>query len=129
MKALLINVDFSTGKRAGGIQIKGNPNLWCNGWQNLDTGKEIRIVKDGNVDQYKNILGVTILDGEQAINEAIDSHIPTQYVVRDMTLLIEHMKEKKIKLDILVGKNMKEIAQEAVGLKLAGVEERRPKKV
>ena len=63
MKALLIEVDFTTGVRAGGIQIKGNHNLMCHGWQNLDSkpGKEIRLVMDGDTKPYEGMKGVTIL--------------------------------------------------------------------
>ena len=131
MKALLIEVDFATGIRAGGLKTKNNPNLWCEGWQDLDSipGKEIRIVKDGNTTPYEGIPGITILDGETEINAAIDANIPTQYAVRDMPLLIAHMKEKGISLDTLANKNMKQIAQEAFALNLAGVEERKSKKV
>ncbi|GAI76761.1 unnamed protein product [marine sediment metagenome] len=129
MKALLIEVDFSTGRRAGGIQIKNNPNLWCDGWQDLEAGLEIRIVKDGNTKPYEGVKGITILDGEKAINAAIDANIPTQYAVRDMNLLIAHMKEKGISLDTVANKSAKQIAQEAFALNLAGITERKPKKV
>ncbi len=129
MKALLIEVDFSTGRRAGGIQIKNNPNLWCDGWQDLEAGLEIRIVKDGNTKPYESVKGITILDGEKAINAAIDANIPTQYAVRDTNLLIAHMKEKGISLDTVANKSAKQIAQEAFALNLAGITERKPKKV
>lgn len=131
MKALLIEVDFSTGRRAGGIQVKNNPNLMCYGWQDLNSepGKEIRIVEDGKTKPYENIPGITILKNEQEINDAIDAHIPIQYGVFSMELLIAHMKEKGISLDTLVGKEQRQIAQEAFALNLAGVKQRKPKKV
>ncbi|GAI95288.1 unnamed protein product, partial [marine sediment metagenome] len=65
MKALLIEVDFSTGRRAGGIHTKNNPNLMCHGWQDLESipGREIRLVMDGDTKPYESIKGITILDG------------------------------------------------------------------
>ncbi|GAJ03214.1 unnamed protein product, partial [marine sediment metagenome] len=79
MKALLIEVDFSTGRRAGGIKTKNNANLMCHGWQDLASipGLEIRLVMDGNTQPYENIPGITILKGKAAINEAIQANIPT----------------------------------------------------
>ncbi len=128
MKALLIEVDFATGKRAGGITVKNNPNLWCVG-QDLEGGKEIRLVKDDKTEDYENIDGITILDGKVAINAAIDANIPSQYAVKSEALLIADMQERNIPLSTLVGKDHKQIAGYAFAQKLAGVTERKPKKV
>jgi len=129
MKALLIEVDFSTGKRAGGIKTKNNPNLMCHGWQNLEKGLEIRLVMDGNTKPYENIPGVTILNGKTEINKAIDAVVPPRYVVKDKELLLAHMKEKSISLDALAGKTLDEVAENLFAQGLAGVIERKPKKV
>ena len=80
MKALLIDVDFTTGKRPEVIldgKGKIKENLWCgHKWQNIDTGKEIRAVKDGNIDPYLNQDGIVILNNEQEIREALELHFP-----------------------------------------------------
>ncbi len=126
-KALLIEVDFSTGKRAGDINPK-DPMLRCNGWQNLDStpGLEIRLVEDDrDLSVYKDVLGVTILEGKDTINTAIQKHIPTKYSVKSEVLMLEHMKQRGILLDTLVGKE--DIAKEAHNMGLAGVIERKPK--
>ncbi|MBA7711837.1 hypothetical protein ES703_120803 [subsurface metagenome] len=131
MKALLIEVDFSTGRRAGGIQTKNNPNLMCHGWQDLKStpGREIRLVMDGDTKPYEGIKGITILDGEAAINEAIQANIPTKYGVKDKELLLAHLKEKGISLDTLAGKTLAEAAKDLFAQGLAGITERKPKLV
>lgn len=128
-RALLIKVDFSTGKRAGGINPKDS-NLPCCG-QCLDGDCcEIRIVEDNrDLSIYNGMQGITILNGKNEINNAIDVHIPTQYTVFDTMLLVEHMKENGISLDTLVGKDMQQIAKEASKNNLAGVKTIKPKKV
>lgn len=84
MKALLINVDFNTGKRPAVIldnQGKIKANLWCgHRWQNQDTGKEIRAVKDGDTTPYENISGITILNTEAEIRSALTTHCPDETV-------------------------------------------------
>lgn len=137
MKALLIEVDFRTGKRAGGaIQTKNNPNLMCHGWQkgmdsNLvpSVGLELRLVMDGNTKPYENIPGITILSGKAEINAAIDANFPTRYAVKDSYLMREAMKEQGIPLTIFDNKNMEQTAQEAFARNLAGVIERKSAKV
>lgn len=131
MKALLIEVDFSTGRRAGGLQIKNNKNLICHGWQDLEStpGREIRIVEDGNTKPYENIPGITILNNEAEINAAIDAVIPIKYGVKDKELLLAHLKERNISLDTLSGKTLDEAAKDLFIQGLAGIKERKPKKV
>ena len=84
MKALLIDVDFSTGERPAVIlndSGKIKENLWCgHRWQNLDTGKEIRAVKDGNVASYENQSGITVLNTEAEIRAALAEHCPDEEV-------------------------------------------------
>ena len=84
MKALLIDVDFSTGGRPvvilnGDRKIK--ENLWCgHRWQNLKTGKEIRAVKDGNITPYQEQEGITVLHTEAEIRAALSEHCPDEEV-------------------------------------------------
>ena len=131
MKALLIEVDFSTGKRAGGIKTKNNPNLMCHGWQDLEStpGKEIRIVEDGNTQPYEGIPGITILNGKKEINAAIDANIPIKYAVKDKELSLSHLKEKGVSLDTFAGKSLQDGAKELCEQGLAGIVERKPEKV
>ncbi len=129
MKALLIEVDFSTGKRAGGIKTKNNPNLMCHGWQDTDAGLEIRLVMDEDTKPYENILGITILNGEKAINKAITANIPVKYAVKDKELLLAHLKEKGVSLDTLAGKSLQDGAKGLYEQDLAGIVERKPKLV
>ncbi len=84
MKALLINVDFSTGTRPIIIlndKGKIKANLWCgHKWQNLDTGKEIRAVKDDDVTPYEGQTGIIILNNETEIRAALTTHCPDKQV-------------------------------------------------
>jgi len=84
MKALLIDVNFQTGKRPQAIlNAKGGikKDLWCgNKWQNLDTGKEIRIVKDGNVEIYEGQEGIHVLNNKEEIREALLTYCPAKEV-------------------------------------------------
>ena len=128
MRALLIEWDARTGKRAGGINPK-DKHLRCNGWQNLDVEPaiEIRLVEDD-----RDIIvceGVTILEGESAINEAIEKHIPVKYKIEDMSLLLAHAGQKGISFDKFVGMNQIELAEYASKQGLAGVAERKPGRV
>jgi len=78
MKALKIKVDFKTGKRAGGIDprsknLRGHPT-----WQCTKTGWEIRAVLDGDVEKYRGLEGVEILEGEAAIQAALKATCPAR---------------------------------------------------
>ncbi len=129
MKALLIEVDFQTGKRAGGINPRDEA-LQCYGWQNLDSnpGLEIRLVEDDrDLSQYRDTKGVAILEGKQAINDAIKMNIPTRYKIVDMGLMREHMKEKGLSFDQFANKAMDEIAKIAFAHGIIGVTEQKPK--
>jgi len=82
MKALLIDVDFSTGQRPAAI-LSGNgkikENLWCgHKWQNIETGKEIRAVKDGNITPYEEQEGIIILYTEEEIRAVLEEHCPDE---------------------------------------------------
>lgn len=131
MRALLIEFDLRTGKRAGGINNK-DPKLLCHGWQNLDSepALEIRLVEDDrDLSSLEGVKGVTILEGKKAINNAIDANIPPQYGVKSEYLMREHMKEKNIPLAVFEGMNMRDIAKKAYQLGLIGAIERKPEKV
>lgn len=100
-KALLIEFDVSTGKRAGGISPK-DPALPCHGWQDLESepAREIRLVEDDrDLSKYEGISGVTILNGEAKINQVITDIVPERYFVQDKELFLEHIRQRNINLD------------------------------
>ena len=126
MKALLINFDAHTGKRAGNIN-PNDPHLQCNGWQDLESepAREIRVIEDDrDVTQYKEIAGVTILNGETEINQAIAEVVPETYLVQDEPMLLEHMRQRNINLDDYVGKDHQTILQSLYEKGLVGVTKR-----
>ena len=123
MRALLIEFDLKTGKRAGSINPK-DPKLPCHGWQDLEREPaiEIRLVEDDrDLSSLEGVGGVTILEGKPAINKAILANIPTRYAVKDKELLFAHMKEKRISLGTLAGKTLSEAAKELYDKGLAGI--------
>ena len=92
-KALLIAWNQSTGKRAGNIDPK-DPALHCSGWQNMDVTPaiELRIIQDDrDIKQYVTMEGVTVLYGPDQINEAIDTHFPSKYVIEDENIYAAHL--------------------------------------
>lgn len=125
-RALLIEFDLHTGKRAGGINNK-DPNLLCHGWQDLDSepAREIRLVMDNrDMNQYKGMPGVTVLNGVAAINQAIDDVMPIQYKVTSEVLLAEHIRQRGISLDDYAGKSEKEIIVDLFNKGLVGIRKR-----
>lgn len=111
VKALLIEFDLNTGKRAGDISPK-DPNLPCHGWQDLesDPAREVRLVEDDrDLSQYKEIPGVTILNGETQINQIIADIVPERYSVENEILFLEHLRQRNINLDDYTGQNLQEI--------------------
>jgi len=123
MKALLIEVDFETGKRAGNINPR-DPGLHCRGWQRLDSkpGLEIRLVEDDrDISQYAGVPGVTVLEGTDAINAAIQNKFPPTYTVVDSALLLAHLRERGVSLDIFAGKALNDDAEELFKQGFAGI--------
>lgn len=114
IKGLLIQVDFSSGDRAGGINPK-DPNLRCHGWQNLDTGWEVRLIEDDrDTSQYEGIDGVELLLGKNEVNKAIKSILPkkvdTEYIISNEAIMLKHMEERKISLNCLAEKGENKIS-------------------
>ena len=84
MKALLIQVDYNTGKRPPVIldaRGKIKENLWCgHKWKNIDKGIEIRAVKDGNVTPYEEQSDIIVLNNEVEIRAALAENCPDEIV-------------------------------------------------
>lgn len=130
MKALLIEFDVNTGKRAGGID-PNDPKLQCYGWQNLEVTPqlEIRVIEDDrDVSQYQGINGVSILKNKTQINKSIDEVIPIRYGIADQVLFIEHLRQRKINLDDIPGKRQ-EALKNLLEQGIKGIAERKPLKV
>ena len=86
-RALLVEVDFRTGRRAGGVNPR-DENLQSYGWQSLPNqpgeNVEIRLVEDDrDLSEYEDVDGVTVFRGREEINEAIEEYIPPNYDVGD----------------------------------------------
>ena len=131
MKALLIEFDLQTGKRAGDINPK-DLGLRCL-VQNLESSpaKEIRIIEDGrDIRQYEGIPGVTILNTAKEINEAVDREMPILYSVDNEQLFrvaLEKMAPEEFRR--FTGRPTQEILRECHRMGIPGVRERRPPKV
>lgn len=79
-RALLIEWDKRTGYRCGGILTK-DPGLFCQRvWQAMDVSPqlEIRLVNDDrDLSIYEEVEGVTVIQGEEAINTVVGELFPT----------------------------------------------------
>ena len=107
MIALLIEWE-SNGKRAGNINPK-DPKLQCHGWQNMDVSPmlELRIVEDSrDLSSLEGVPGVTILEGREAINQAIDDNFNPKYIIQDEFLYQEHFKQKNNKPETVIDIDM-----------------------
>ena len=135
MKALLIEWDPNTGKRAGNINPK-DINLPCHGWQNMEVTPaiELRLITDGESGRYNTTaLGVTLLHGKDEINAAIDDNFPTKISIEDELIYSEHFKEKvkgkKIDIDVLPDNREKRLKELKNKYGIKGIKETAPEKV
>jgi len=131
IRALLIEFDSMTGKRAGGIDNK-DPKLVCYGWQDLDSipAREVRLVMDDrDLSQYEGKTGITVLNGEAEIQAAIDSIVSDHYKITNETLLTEHIRQRGISLDDYAGWAEKDILKDLLSKGLVGIRKREPTKV
>ena len=135
MKALLIEWDPNTGKRAGNINPR-DPNLLCHGWQNMNIKPaiELRLVTDGEIERYNTTApGVTVLSGKDKINTAINANFPVKISIEDELTYSEHFKEKvrdnKIDINKLPDDRMERLKELKNVYKIKGIVEREPQKV
>ena len=125
-RALLIEFDPKSGRRAGGINPR-DPKLPCYGWQVLDStpAREIRLVQDDrNLSQYQGVPGITILEGEHEINTAIESLVPEQYKLENQALMTEHLRQKQINLDEYAGRTQNDVLKDLYDKGIAGIVKR-----
>lgn len=135
MKALLIEWNQKTGRRAGNINPK-DTKLQCYGWQNMDKEPaiELRLIEDErNIFQYKNIEGVLILDGKEIINTTIEEQFPIKYIIEDTLIYEEHVKQKiseqLIIIDNLPDDKMMRLKKLKEEFNIKGIKQIKPMKV
>jgi len=98
--ALVIKVDFSTGKRAGDINPRDSGLICMPLWQDLERGIEMRlIIDDRSLDQYRNLEGVEVIEGKEAINAKVRELFKPRYGVIHPELLRESIRAKGIRVD------------------------------
>ncbi len=130
-KALLIEFDVSTGKRPTDIKAD-DPGLWCYGWQKLDVvpALEIRMIQDDrDISQYEGVPGVTVLEGDVAIDAAIDALKLERYSIENETLFKMSVDQKKINLDAYEGWKSADVLKDLHSKKVLGLRKTSPKKV
>lgn len=135
MIALLIEWNPNTGERAGNINPR-DPKLQCHGWQNMDVtpAVELRLVEDDrDLSQYEEVEGITVLNGRDEINTAIDVNFPPKISIEDELLYSEHVKEqigdKKIKITDLPDDREKRLRELKEIYHIKGIKETEPQKV
>jgi len=134
-KALLIEWDQSTGKRAGGVNPR-DVHLRCNGWQNMDVTPaiELRLVDDDrDLSIYNGVDGVTVLTSVDEINTVIDANFPSKIVIEDELLYSEHFKSKingnEINIDELSDDRTERLLELKNTHGVKGIKEIKPQKV
>lgn len=123
MRALLIEFDLQTGKRAGGIDPR-DPGLICYGWQNLERipAIEIRLVADDrDISKYEGIPGVKVLHDDGEIDKAIEDNTSPLYGIQNETTFRMHCEQRRINLDSYAGKTMQEILADLHAKGIAGI--------
>jgi len=99
--ALIIEFDPFTGARAGGIDVRRDAGLFCLPlWQDLERGVEMRLVLDDrDIEQYRGIEGITVVEGKAAINEKVRELFKPRYSVVSGELLLASIMVKGISID------------------------------
>jgi len=99
--ALVISFDPHTGRRAGGIRIPEDRGLIClTLWQDLERGVEMRlVVDDRDIEQYRGIEGVEVVEGKSAINAKVEELFKPRYAVACGALLAASIAAKEIRCD------------------------------
>lgn len=131
MKALLIEWDGATGRRAGNIDMS-DPKLQCYGWQNLVARPclELRVIEDDrDVSPYKGIEGVTILEGDVSIDAAIDEHFPSMITIDNEKMFELHLAQRNIDLDKVAGETTEEALKNLKGMGIKGIRENKRAKL
>ena len=128
-RALLIEWDRSTGKRAGGVNPR-DPKLQCYGWQNTDVEPsiEIRLVEDDrDLSQYEGVKGVTILTGIEAINQAIDDNLGEQYRYSktDSDIFIMSCNQKNVDWSLHKNKKLENTLKDLFDQDVAGIKKQK----
>jgi len=99
--ALVIEFDVFTGRRAGNIDIPRDAGLFCLPlWQDLERGVEMRLVLDDrDIDQYRGVEGVEVVEGKEAINTRVKELFKPRYSLAHEGLLAASITAKNIKID------------------------------
>ena len=125
MKALRVQVDFQTGRRAGGINPKDRSLATHPSWQNPDMGIEITLVRDGHAERFQGMEGIEILDGREAIDAAVQAIQPEeQFSIKTEGLLVEYIRQASVDIRGLKGKSMNEVARDLFDRGCPGVVKR-----
>jgi len=118
--ALEIDVDFITGKRAGDIDPR-DPNLICLPlWQNLELGKEMRLILDNrDLKQYEGIEGIVIHKGADAINKRVKELFKPRYSVQVSELFLVSIRQlgidlKSVPKNTTVSEQLKFLSEQGV---------------
>ncbi|MEJ2116424.1 MAG: hypothetical protein P8Y36_00405, partial [Alphaproteobacteria bacterium] len=85
MKILRLEVDFETGRRAGGVNPKSKRTRCHPTWQHLEEGFEFREADDDFADSLRGINGVTVYDNIEDAEAAIAASIPEKVHWKETT--------------------------------------------
>ena len=131
MKALLIEFNARTGKRAGDISPR-DIALPCYGWQDLESkpAREIRLVNDSrDLNRYRNVPGITVLNGRKEINQVIDEVVHSRFKVIDEALMLESIRQEGVILKSYFGLDRASILSDLYSQGIVGIVRQIPKKL
>ena len=96
MKALLVTVDWTTGKRAGGIDIRNLPTGSLVAYQDLEGNKELIVVPDEYADRFVGTEGVEVLEGKQILDKLYELVKPQYKVIPGREAIFNLSLQKKV---------------------------------
>ncbi len=131
MKGLLIDVNFTTGERAGEIDAR-NCGFRCL-CQNMEStpGKEIRLLEHGeDIERYRGVSGITVLNSDVEINACVDVEMESQFGVDNEALFAEALRRiPDVQFQKFRGRPASEVIRECYDAGTPGVYERKPQKL
>lgn len=127
MRALMIDVNFGTGERAGGIEPNSDTLLMEPTWQSWLLGKEMRLCPESLITKYEGKPGIAVI-AEADIPDACQIFAEEQYAIASHDLVAESVKQKGIDItDLDSNMDDKELAKILLERGALGVKYRKRK--
>lgn len=93
-------------------------------WQDLRGGRSGYLVLDGDVERFKDRPGIEILEGHQAIDEALADFTRHEYVIDNPAIMAASVRQLGYQLDTLAGLEPQQTLAALLEAGVAGIRER-----